>query len=693
MCGIVLAGGNLTSSDLDIFNQLIYCDVFRGQHSTGVFGQRKSSVEVFTYKEALPSYAFMLKDEYVTVTSGEGKYVNAPSWIVGHNRHATRGAVNARNAHPFKIGNITLVHNGTLTDQTLLPDHLNYEVDSENICHSINELGAAATIQKLDGAFTLIWHDAKDNTLHIIRNDKRPFHLARCNMDWFGASEEDMLMWILKRSASHKNRVSEHFECKIGVEYIFDVSNNKMTLTEEVEHKLPVFTLASRWGDYWSNGGWQNNYQDERFERHKSGNTGNKSAIETGADIKKKEALNKQNKIASDKGVSVRRDQIVSVTPHMFTPYHNNGENTIRGKMTCYLYEEASQEYIEADVHNVSQADYEAALNDLNVVYSGTVACINEINSMIRLVLTPGRFINMKDPKSNTAEFDDDIPFDMGDSFINKQGVEVTRKFWEAHAHGECGGCGKHIEWKDAPKAPFAYQCYWHEACLTALSTGQMEGAEDVEMAVCSICGHVKMAHEFDDAMSESRKEDICLDCAEEIRKKVNTNSIERGFVWTRAIDMTNPRHPEIATCVDAERLRKMVIMGESKKKGADLTLADVPFCRIEKRAGGIFAIGLLEEPSTVSTVKEVEVQKDEPFLKRENKLELKKIVRSLDGKREYTYTKALWASLGYCEFCYKHIPWRDAEVCSLGYLNRVVCSSDTCKEKLVRQEVKNGSA
>lgn len=686
MCGIVLAGGNLTSTDVEIFNQLIYTGVFRGQHSTGVFGQAKSSVEVFTAKEALPSYAFLLTDEYQKVMTGPGKYMSAPSWVVGHNRHATRGAVNARNAHPFKIGNITLVHNGTLTDQGILPDSTQFEVDSENICHAIDKLGAAETIQKLDGAFTLIWHDAKDNTLHIIRNKERPFHLARCGQDWFGASEEDMLMWILKRSRSHKNRINEHFECKVGVEYVFDVSGNKMSLVEEVEHTLPVFTAASRWGSYYS--GWGQDYsQDERFERHKSGSTsGTNGNVSTNSasDTRRREALNKQNLIASEKGLKIRRDQTVDITPHQFEEY-KNAVREGRGKMTGFIYDEEAQEYIEADVHNISRADYDLAMDNVKTVYRGTIGCINEVNSMVRLVLVSGRFIwngEEKEPESTTAhEFNDDIPFDMNDSFVSKNGVTITRKFWEAHAHGECGGCGEHIDWHLAPKAVFAYQSYWHPKCFEGIQRTETAEDPEVEMGICAVCGHVKTGDEFDEDLSEKRGEDICKDCAKDINSRVAERTLEEGYVWTKCVDITGPRKTEQALRVDQKLLSRMIIMKASTKKGADLTLADVPNCYIEKRAGGTYAIGLLKEEPVA---KEETSPQEETFRRRaESQLTLRKIVTSLDGKREAEFTKALWANLGYCKICFRHIPWRDAETCTLADLNHIVCSSNTCRGKM----------
>lgn len=695
MCGIVLAGGNLGASDLEIFNQLLYCDVFRGQHSTGVFAKRLNETEVLTYKEALPSYALLLKNEYKELTTGKTNYTVAPSWIVGHNRHATRGAVNAQNAHPFTHGNITLVHNGTLVNQDLLPEASRFVVDSENICYSIDKIGAEETIQKLDGAFTLVWHDASDETLHIIRNDERPFHLCRIGVDWFGASEEDMLMWILKRSKTHKNRASEHFECKVGVEYIFDVKGGrKMTLIEEKEHKLPVFTVASRWGGYYSQN-WQDRYyQDERFERHSSENAKNKNAnpytSPASQAAKRAKDIADQNKLASDRGLDVRRDQIIDFTPCMFEEYASSYGET-KGKMTGYIFDDKLSEYFEVDVHNILKKDYELSLQYPKSGYSGTVSCIAVVKDMLRCVVISGKWTGIpeldKEPESTTSsEFDDnDVPFDLNDSFINKQGVTVTRKFWESFSHGDCEGCGNHIEWEEAPKAIFAYQAYWHPACLKKSQlTDESKG--DNELAICSLCSKIVPPSEVDTQMSSFRQEDICTTCAGEIRQNAAKIQAVNGGVWTRFIDKTTPRHTEGSIRVTKEMLDKMILMAESVR--SDLTLEDLPLCYVEKRIGGNYAVAML--PEGVKSPDEVRkgglsARPAETFRPSEsrNVLSLSKIVRSLDGVREKKVTKAFWNSIGYCEFCYKQIPWKDVEACTLGKYNRIVCPSDTCRGKL----------
>ena len=129
--------------------------------------------------------------------------MNAPSNVlIGHNRWATTGRVNSKNAHPFERETLVGVHNGTLINQALLPDNMDYEVDSENIFHSMEKLGVLPTISLLDGAYALVWWDKVTEKLSMVRNSERTlfftYSVGRENLYW--ASEQWMLEGILGRN-------------------------------------------------------------------------------------------------------------------------------------------------------------------------------------------------------------------------------------------------------------------------------------------------------------------------------------------------------------------------------------------------------------------------------------------------------------------------------------------------------------
>lgn len=222
MCGIALVfSGQSSTTDakqVDIFQELLYITALRGVHGTGVFsrnGFAKDGLLPADFIDQNETY-IGLKKQYVAAPKGTGDF------LVGHCRQATKGTICAANTHPFRHGNITLVHNGTLRRQELLPDHLRFEVDSENIAYSLATIGTEETLANLAGAFALVWHDSTDDTLHLIKNSERPFFLQKVNGGAiYGASERDMLHLILDRKkVSFKN--SDGFELENEIEYIFE---------------------------------------------------------------------------------------------------------------------------------------------------------------------------------------------------------------------------------------------------------------------------------------------------------------------------------------------------------------------------------------------------------------------------------------------------------------------------------------
>lgn len=210
MCGLVAAFGNLNGTSKKIFEQLLQVDVIRGKHSTGVFGDGGA-----TYKKALSA------TEFLELSKAKSIINDSTSMLVGHNRHATVGAVNDVNAHPFTHGNITLVHNGTLTDQDLLPDSKDFLVDSENICHAVNKLGAKAAFERTEGAYACIWYDSEADTLSVVRNTERPLWYVQVQGGpMYIGSEREMLLWILMKNkitftGDYKDYFIEVPECEI----------------------------------------------------------------------------------------------------------------------------------------------------------------------------------------------------------------------------------------------------------------------------------------------------------------------------------------------------------------------------------------------------------------------------------------------------------------------------------------------
>ena len=200
MCGIVgVLGGGIVSADSKVFTQLLQIDTLRGAHSTGVF--LTDNVDSAIYKKAVDGYTFTDLRTYGRVLDST-KCI--PSLLLGHNRYATMGSINDENAHPFQDGDTTLVHNGSLKTgwENYLHDSKRTFVDSEAICFNVEHEGMKKTVEKLNGAFTLISHDKAEDTVTFVRNDERPMyftHHKHRDVMYF-ASEAYMLDMVLTRN-------------------------------------------------------------------------------------------------------------------------------------------------------------------------------------------------------------------------------------------------------------------------------------------------------------------------------------------------------------------------------------------------------------------------------------------------------------------------------------------------------------
>ena len=152
----------------------LFLDTLRGRHSTGLFGKsllrKESSLEVI--KKAISAPDFLDLKQVKEMVEYAGSY-----WfMVGHNRYATVGGITNVNAHPFTHGNITLAHNGTLPKDHGLDG--NFEVDSECIAYTMAKYGEKETLERIIGAYALMWYNEEDDSFNVARNSERPMHFA-----------------------------------------------------------------------------------------------------------------------------------------------------------------------------------------------------------------------------------------------------------------------------------------------------------------------------------------------------------------------------------------------------------------------------------------------------------------------------------------------------------------------------------
>lgn len=208
MCGIVgIAANSIDVSKEKFFQHLLMLDTQRGPHSTGVVsvGNHYTNNEVrWTKTVGTPWDLFECKEF-------KEMFKKVHKVLIGHNRWATKGAINSKNAHPFQHKHIVGVHNGTLVNQSLLDKSHKFDVDSDNLFYHLSENCIDTTISKVHGAYALVWFDENTKTLNILRNNERPLYLAtfvdNTGIAW--ASEEWMLMIAAMKCGLKLNKATE----------------------------------------------------------------------------------------------------------------------------------------------------------------------------------------------------------------------------------------------------------------------------------------------------------------------------------------------------------------------------------------------------------------------------------------------------------------------------------------------------
>jgi len=236
MCGLVAVvpkynTRGLTHQEMTVFETLVTIDTLRGEDSTGIFTANFDTVEIV--KDALTGPQLLQEKEYKDLRATalkNGKFV------VAHNRKATRGTINDRNAHPFyKDNKVVMVHNGTFVGDH--KKHADTEVDSEAMCHLLADHAVDqvdTVLGKVSAAYALIWFDARDDSLNIIRNNERPLYVWETNTAWYFSSEAIMLHFAMMRSnvttpdKSRPEMLEEHEHYK----FVFDKTQTSLGKTK-----------------------------------------------------------------------------------------------------------------------------------------------------------------------------------------------------------------------------------------------------------------------------------------------------------------------------------------------------------------------------------------------------------------------------------------------------------------------------
>lgn len=259
--------GKITAAERTAFQELLYLDAVRGWDSTGVFNVKPDG-STRMFKQASVPTEFLQRTQAQRVLSETGIMA-----LVGHNRAATKGLVNDDNAHPFQHDAIIGVHNGTLRTTHQLPNSAKFVVDSDNLYYAMSQEGIDTLIPKVNGAYALVWHDAREaGAVYVLRNSERPLWYAHSKdkATCFIASEYPMIGMATDNTRAKVELATDpkgykFFNFKTMTLYRIGADAVVEEVRTLTEYTPPVTTYNSRsdYGDYYNPYTRQNNRQTQ----------------------------------------------------------------------------------------------------------------------------------------------------------------------------------------------------------------------------------------------------------------------------------------------------------------------------------------------------------------------------------------------------------------------------------------------
>jgi predicted glutamine amidotransferase len=440
MCGLVgfvitdeKVSFNIKDRYVRYFTKALYIDTLRGSDSTGVARVDDDWV-CETYKKALPGYDYLEHGKAVEFMNDGVTYLTS---LMGHNRAATQGAVNATNAHPFTHGSVTLMHNGTL-DSGHGVGH-KFDVDSENICFTISKCKTDDEVKKvledLDGAYALVWYDDKSRTVNMARNDRRPLCYQRTAEGYVYASEG----WMIKGGLSEQ--FQQELVTKGDIKMLPVGEWTRINLESGEVTTVPFVPdegySYQQWGKYTT-----------------SGNVSSSTKLEEIEGLKKDDQV------------------LVQYTSHSVVNNQNTGKKsvTVYGKLVTQAAFEVPDTtismsgYTTSDLENILGGD-RVFTAKYGGVYSGT----KKLQVWVR---DHSPTYTLDDLKNNGIIEGDDAIFDRlvaveeegEQQWFDMNGTQVSREEMLQYASDKCGWCNDTLD-IDAEKLAWAGDYLMHDKC------------------------------------------------------------------------------------------------------------------------------------------------------------------------------------------------------------------------------------
>ena len=239
MCGIFGMASTAPMRDWqkrqDVLHSLFYLSGLRGLDGSGLLfvpHSYNTFSDLLVHKAAIaPSY--MCEDSTLFNNNEKFKY------IVGHTRALTKGRAIYSHTHPFTVDNITLVHNGTLSNAFAL-NNKHYDVDSYALTVYMAKNGYKKALSDAEGPVAVVWHDIKTKRLYLYHDLARPLAYAKIKDDdtIFFASELSMLDFVIKRAGMVAEKLEE---VPVDTVFSFDEKCTKLIKEAEIAKKAPAY--------------------------------------------------------------------------------------------------------------------------------------------------------------------------------------------------------------------------------------------------------------------------------------------------------------------------------------------------------------------------------------------------------------------------------------------------------------------
>ncbi len=192
MCGIVCYTGNQNSCDIliDGLRRLEY----RGYDSAGIATLEKGGLKVVRQQGKLARLESAVRDTPLFGNAG-----------IGHTRWATHGRPSENNAHPHRVGDVVVVHNGIFENHLELRRQLEQqgvlfssETDTEILAHLVNQKirdkmslldAVRASLLQVEGSYAVAVMSNNSNEEIVLAKNSSPLVVGVGRNEMFAASD------------------------------------------------------------------------------------------------------------------------------------------------------------------------------------------------------------------------------------------------------------------------------------------------------------------------------------------------------------------------------------------------------------------------------------------------------------------------------------------------------------------------